>query len=188
MTNIESVTVMKFRNTQLRYGAVSKSLHWLVALLILGLAWLGWYMLGLDYYDRWYYDALNSHKALGMLALILAVGKVLWSLYSRPPPLSQTLGGWERTLARITHMTLFAMMVLIPVTGYLISTAEGNPVSVFGWFEIPAVAPQSDALTDAAIELHYYFAYGTVILAGLHALAAIKHQLVDRDGSLTKMV
>jgi cytochrome b561 len=54
--------------------------------------------------------------------------------------------------------------------------------------EVPAVAPQSDALRDAAIELHYYFTYGTVILAGLHALAAIKHQLVDRDGSLTKMV
>jgi cytochrome b561 len=179
---------MMLRNSRLRYGAVSKSLHWLVAFLILGLAWLGWYMVDLDYYNRWYYDALNSHKALGMLALILAVGKVLWSLYSRPPALSQALRGWERTLARITHVTLFAMMVLIPVTGYLISTSEGDPVSVFGWLEVPAVAPQSDALRDAAIELHYYFAYGTVILAGLHALAAIKHQLVDRDGSLTKMV
>ena len=80
------------------------------------------------------------------------------------------------------------MMVLIPVTGYLISTSEGDPVSVFGWLEVPAVAPQSDALRDAAIALHYYFAYGTVILAGLHALAAIKHHLVDRYGTLTKMV
>lgn len=179
---------MMFRNTQLRYGAVSKSLHWLVALLILGLAWLGWYMVDLDYYNRWYYDALNSHKALGMLALILALGKLLWSLYSRPPDLSQALRDWERILARFTHLTLFAMMMLIPVTGYLISTSEGDPVSVFGWLEVPAVAPQGDTLRDAAIELHYYFAYGTVILAGLHALAAIKHQLVDRDGTLTKMV
>jgi cytochrome b561 len=176
------------KNSSTRYGALSKSLHWSVALLIIGLVWLGWYMVDLTYYDRWYNDSLSTHKALGMLVLILAVAKVGWTLYSRPPELVASLRGWERAAARVTHFTLYFMMLAIPLTGYAISTSKGDAVSVFGWFQIPAVFPVGEGLRDLAIELHFYFAYVTAALVVLHASAALKHHFVDKDDTLKKML
>ncbi len=86
------------------------------------------------------------------------------------------------------HLTLFAMMVAIPITGYGISTSAGDGITIFGWFEVPALIPESEALRDLAIELHYYLAYGTAALVLLHAMAAFKHQFIDRDGTLGRMI
>ena len=163
-------------------------MHWTVALLIIGLIVLGWYMVGLTYYDKWYNDSLSIHKALGMLALALACLKVIWAAVSPSPAFSATLKPWERAAARTTHIVLYAMMVAIPVTGYAISTSAGDSVSFFGWIDIPALLPKSEGLRDLAIELQYYFSYGTAGLVGLHALAALKHQFVDKDGTLRKMM
>ena len=145
------------RNSESTYGAITRSLHWTVALLIIGLIALGWYMVGLSYYDKWYNDSLSIHKSLGMLALTLACLKVIWAAVPPHPAFSGTLKPWERSAARATHMVLYAMMVAIPVTGYVISTSAGDSVSFFGWFDIPAALPKSEGLRDVAIELHYYF-------------------------------
>lgn len=176
------------KNTNERYGLISRVLHWSIAFLIFGLVALGWYMVDLTYYDRWYYTSLSAHKALGILVLELAILKILWSLYSRPPPFSPTIKPWERISARIMHGVLYLMMLLIPVTGYIISTSAGDPVSFFGWYEVPPLFPKDEAVRNLAIELHYYLAYGAAILATLHALAALKHQFIDRDGTLRKMI
>jgi cytochrome b561 len=94
----------------------------------------------------------------------------------------------ERLAATAVHMLLLAMMVLIPVTGYLISTSAGKAIEVFGWFEIPAVLDVDTGLRDLAIRLHFYCAYGTGVLALGHAAAALKHQFIDRDGILARML
>lgn len=176
------------KNSAERYGIVSRLLHWSIALLIFGLVALGWYMVDLTYYDRWYYTSLSAHKALGILVLELAILKILWSLYSRPPEFAPTLKPWERISARIMHGVLYLMMILIPVTGYIISTSAGDPVSFFGWYQVPALFPKNEGMRDLAIELHYYLAYGTAVLAALHGLAALKHHFIDRDGTLRKMI
>lgn len=176
------------RNSVDRYGLISKILHWSIALLIFGLVWLGWYMVDLGYFDRWYNRSLELHKALGMVVLALAFGRIVWVRVSPDPALPPAMRRWERAAARAMHHTLALMMILVPLTGYAISTADGKPVSVFGIVDVPAVLPRSEVLRDAATELHFYLAYATALLAVLHALAAFKHQLVDRDGTLARML
>ncbi len=95
---------------------------------------------------------------------------------------------WERLTARITRGLLFAMMVLIPASGYAISTSEGAPVSFFGLYDVPAIIPPFDGMNSVASELHYYLSYLTLGLVALHAGAALKHQFVNRDGTLSKML
>jgi len=170
------------------YGLVSKLLHWTVAVLIIGLVALGWYMVDLTYYDRWYNASLEWHKALGIFALLIGALMVSWTLASRSPALPVGMSVWERLGARAMHATLLFMMVAIPATGYVISTSAGDGVSVFGWFQVPAVLPAGEGLRDLAIDLHYYFAYATAALVVLHGLAALKHQFVNRDGTLRRML
>ena len=73
------------RSSGERYGLVSRGLHWSVALLIIGLLWLGWYMVDLTYYDRWYNASLEWHKVLGMLVLCVGIVKIFWALVSHAP-------------------------------------------------------------------------------------------------------
>jgi len=74
------------------------------------------------------------------------------------------------------------------VTGYAISTSAGNPVFFFDLFDIPAILPESEGLRGLAVELHYYLSYGAAILVAIHALVALKHQFIDKDGTLSKML
>ena len=176
------------RNTESRYGVVTRLLHWSVAALILGLVWLGWYMVGLTYYDAWYYDSLAWHKALGMVAFALAALMIGWRLCSRRPAHAATRKRWERLAATAVHGLLYTMMVLIPMTGYLVSTSEGEGVDLWGLFTVPAVITAGEALRDIAIEAHYWCGYAVGVLALVHAGAALKHQFLDRDGTLRRML
>ena len=99
-----------------------------------------------------------------------------------------TIKRWERIAATATHHTLYLMMLLIPLTGYLISTSKGDAVSFFGWFEIPAFFVVTERLRDVAIDVHFYASYGTAVIAAMHALAAVKHQFLDKDGTLRRML
>lgn len=179
---------MKIKNTADQFGLVTKLTHWLIAFAIIGLIWLGWYMVDLTYYDKWYNKSLAWHKSLGMLVLAAALLKIGWQLYSPIPNASAALKNWERLGSNIMHKLLFAMMLLIPITGYLISTSNGKVVDIFGWFEIPALLSINTELRDLAIELHFYLAYGIAVLLLGHVAAALKHQFMDKDGTLVKML
>ena len=177
-----------WRNTGNRYGLAARLLHWSVAILILGLVWLGWYMVDLTYYDAWYNDSLAWHKALGMVALVLGAVKIAWTVYSPPPAYAESLGRRERAAATAVHHVFYVMMVLIPLTGYLVSTSEGEGIDLWGWFTVPAVVVAGEGMRDLAIEAHYWCAYGTLAIAAGHAAAALKHQFLDRDGTLRRML
>ena len=179
---------MPLRNTNERFGLVTKVLHWLIAFLIIGLIWLGWYLVGLTYFDRWYNESLEWHKSLGMTVLGLALFKIGWQLYSPPPRNIGMLKPWERLGATVMHFVLLAVIVLLPVTGYLVSTSAGQGISVFRLFEVPALVGKNDALRDVAIKVHFYLAYGTAALLIGHVGAALKHQFINKDGTLKRML
>lgn len=181
---------MQIRNTPKIYGLATRVLHWLIAMLILFLVWLGWYMVGLGYYNRWYYASRSWHEALGMIVLMLATVKIGWQLYSPAPAVDAQLKlkPWESRSATVMHYLLLWLMVLIPLTGYLVSTSDGNAVSVFSWLRIPAVISHDPTLRDWAETLHYYLAYGALFLALGHAGAALKHQFINKDGTLARML
>jgi cytochrome b561 len=120
---------------------------------------------------------------LGLVCLLL-----LWKLISPSPGLQNELKSWERLGAYLAHGLLLLAMFAIPVTGYVISTSAGKGISMFELFEIPALAPSSDALRDLAVTAHYTIAYGLIAIIVLHAGAAIKHQIIDKHGTLKRML
>ena len=170
------------------YGLVAMGFHWTIALGIAGLVGLGAWMVGLTYYDPWYNDALSLHKAIGIVVLALALAKFCWKLADGKPGFGPEVRPHERAGATAMHWLLSALMVLVPVTGYLISTSEGAAIDVFGLFGVPALFAISAETRDLAIDAHYYLAYGGIALVGIHAAAALKHHLVDRGSTLVRMV
>ncbi len=179
---------MAITNTRNSFGWLTRLLHWLVALHILALIGLGYYMVDLSYYDPNYHDSLFAHKAFGVVAMGLGLVKVLWYLLNTQPDPTAKLPAWQRLASQAVHLLLLAMMVIIPVSGYIISTSAGEGVELYAGLELPALMTISDDWRDLAIDVHEFLAYGVLAVTALHALAALKHQFIDRDGTLKRML
>ena len=177
-----------WRNGRDHYGLVSILFHWTLALAMLGLVGLGAWMVELTYYDPWYNRSLALHKAFGILVLVLAAARFGWRIADRPPGFGPEVKAYERAGATAMHWLLNALIVLLPVTGYLISTSEGAGIDVFGLVEVPALFEISEATRDLAIEVHFYLAYGVIALVAVHAGAALKHHFVDGGSTLRRMI
>ena len=179
---------MQWRNTSRDYGLVSILLHWLIAVAVFGLFGLGLWMVGLDYYSAWYRKAPDLHKGIGVLLFMLMLLRLAWKLFNpRPAPL-QNHGSAVRLFTRLGHGLLYLGLFAVMLSGYLISTAKGRPIEVFGWFEVPALVTSIPRQADVAGLLHEYLAWALVILAVLHALPALNHHFIDRDATLKRML
>ncbi len=179
---------MQLRNSPTRYGLVSVLLHWLVALTVFGLFGLGFWMVGLDYYSSWYRRAPDLHKSIGLLLFAVMLLRLLWRLLSPAPAPLSSHGRLTRLASKLGHGILYFGLFAVMISGYLISTADGRPISVFGLFEVPATLTSIPDQADLAGLVHEYLAWGLVIFAGLHGLAALKHHFIDRDSTLTRML
>ena len=179
---------MQLRNSSSRYGWVSIFMHWGVALAVFGLFALGLWMVGLDYYSTWRKDAPELHKSIGLVLLAVMVLRVLWRFISPPPPALASYSRMTRIGATFGHAFLYLSLFAVMIAGYLISTADGVGIPVFGLFEVPALVSGLPDQADTAGEIHLYLAWALVIFSGLHALAALKHHFIDRDATLTRML
>jgi len=179
---------MALKNTPQGYGLVSISLHWLMAVGILGLALLGLWMTDLTYYSPWYRTAPFWHKSVGILLAVLLVVRLLWRWSNPRPAHLPSHTRWETRLASLVHGLLYLLLLVILLSGYLISTARGQGISVFGWFELPALISGLPQQADRAGAVHYWAAMLLLGLVGLHALGALKHHLIDRDNTLRRML
>ncbi|NEV63134.1 cytochrome b [Thiorhodococcus minor] len=177
-----------WRSTENAYGLVTILFHWLTALAVIALFGLGLWMVELTYYDAWYRTAPWIHKSLGALLLIALAWRLGWRIIDRPPPPEPSLSRFERIASRSTHLILYLLLFAVAITGYLISTAEGQGISVFGVFEIPATLSHLPGQADWAGELHLALAMALIGLAAAHALAALKHHFLDRDRTLLRML
>ena len=177
-----------WKNGRDGYGLVSMFLHWTIAIAMLGLVGLGAWMVGLTYYDPWYNDSLALHKAFGVVVLVLALAKFGWRIADPSPGFGPEVRPHERAGATAMHWLLNGLLVLVPVTGYLISTSEGAGIEMFGWFEVPALLAVSERTRDFAIEVHYYLAYGGIALVAVHVGAAFKHHFIDNGSTLVRMI
>jgi cytochrome b561 len=176
------------RNSHDTYGLAAVILHWLVALVVVGLFGLGLWMVEQTYYDDWYRTAPAIHKGVGVLLFITVTLRLGWRLVGpRPGPLA-THSMLERRIAKITHALLYALLFAVMLSGYLISTADGRPIDVFGLFSVPALISEVPNQADVAGEIHLALAISLVSLATVHALAALKHHLIDRDRTLLRML
>jgi cytochrome b561 len=143
-------------------------------------------MVELDYYHAWYRRAPAWHKSFGLLLFGVMLIRVAWR-YSSPAP--EPLGtDRQRRIASAAHRLLYLLLFAIVISGYLISTADGRPVEVFGLFSIPATISGLDGQEDIAGKVHQLLAFALIALAGVHALAALKHHFIDHDATLRRML
>lgn len=175
------------QSTENSYSAVSKLLHWLMALLIFGLFGVGFWMVDLTYYSAWYKTAPHYHKSVGIvLALLLLVRLAVMFKKRKPAPLASHSAAVQR-VSKLTHLMLYLLLFCIVVTGYLISTADSRGIEVFNWFVVPGFGEFFDQQADIAGLLHQWLAYGLIALVVLHALGALKHHFIDKDATLKRM-
>ena len=178
---------MQWRNTSARYGLVSVLLHWSVALVVFGLFGLGFWMVGLSYYDPWRQSAPDLHKSIGILLFAVMLLRLLWRLCSPAPAALASHGRLTRLASKLGHGVLYLGLFGVMISGYLISTADGRGIEVFGLFSVPATLTGITQQEDIAGAIHEYLAWGLVIFAGLHGMAALKHHFIDRDSTLLRM-
>lgn len=190
-----------------RYTKVAIMLHWLIAIVILFLFALGWYMnelprgsgkvTDIDLFDLGIYTYhlteaatprtfyFNLHKSIGFTVLLLVALRLYWRLMHRPPALPASMKRWEKVVAHGTHHLLYLMMVLMPLTGLLTTL-----YSKYGlhWFSVP-VLPGLDnpGWRDFFVDAHGFSASILIVLIGLHIAAALKHQFIDKDNTLKRM-
>lgn len=179
---------MQLKNTRAGYGLVAISMHWLVALTVIGLAILGLWMVDLSYYSPYYRSGPFWHKSIGLTLFAVMLFRLLWRCFNPRPAHLPNHRRWELSLAGLVHVLLYLLLFVIVISGYLISTAKGQGISVFGWFEIPASITGLPGQADRAGAVHYWVAIGVLGLAALHALGALKHHFLDRDDTLRRML
>jgi len=178
---------MNLRNTEHRYGALAQLLHWsIVALVIVQfvLAEIADDLpTGLEKLAT-----LARHKSVGITILGLAALRLLWRLTNPTPTLAPSTPAWQRVAARASHVGLYALLLLQPLTGWLMSSAKNYPVSWFGIVTLPDLVAPSESLFETMEEVHEFGATALAALAIVHAAAALKHHFIDRDDVLRRML
>ena len=178
---------MSLRNTVTRWGSVAKLLHWLVVFLIVGqfvLANIAEDLpLGMEKLG-----VLARHKSNGITVLALAVLRLLWRFANPTPALPATVTLWQRRLAQSTHVLLYALLFAMPLSGWAMSSAKNYSVSWYGALQLPDFVTPSESLFNLLKQTHDTLATGLLLLAGLHVAGALKHQFIDRDGVLRRML
>ncbi|RTZ73355.1 MAG: cytochrome b [Gammaproteobacteria bacterium] len=177
---------MQWLDSRRRWGRVTLILHWLLALGIALMLGLGLWMVRLDYYHPLYQALPALHRDLGLLLAPLLLFRLLWRGFNARPELAGAR--WEKGLARFVQAMLLVVPILMVVSGYLVSTADGRPVSVLGLFEVPAPRLEIERLEDKAGAVHAWLGYLLLGLIGLHVAGALKHHFRDRDTTLTAML
>lgn len=167
-------------NTTENYGAISKGLHWLMAILIFVLIGVGLYMAGLDDDDPSRKQLFFMHKSFGSLVMILLVLRLVWSLMSPPPQPLAALEPKEVLISRGVQVILYLLMLAVPFSGYALSTLNGYPVSFFGLFEMPSLFAKNPEMGELAGEAHEILAWTILGFVGLHVLGALKHRFLGR--------
>ncbi len=177
----------------LRYTNVAIVLHWAIAAMIFGLIGSGFAMMNLmGQGSELQYNVYQVHKSFGVMVLILTVARVLWRVFNRPPEEPDSVTPLERKASHFVHMAFYSMMILIPLSGWVLITV--SPIQVetvlffqswLPWPHVPGLTTLSESTQDLLYFLSHYahaiLAYGALILAGLHIAGALKHQLADGD-------
>jgi len=178
---------MMLKNSTTRYGLIAKTIHWLVAVAVLGMFAVGVWMVGLSYYDDWYKDAPHYHKSVGMILVLVMLFRLVWRMVNVTPHSLSNHKPWEKIAASLTHVALYGLLFAIFISGYLISTADGRGIEVFNWFTVPGLGSFIENQEDIAGLVHEWLAYSLIGLVVLHAGAALKHHFIDKDETLKRM-
>lgn len=174
-----------------RYTATAKLLHWLLALALIAAIGIGLYMVSLSFSPQ-RLKLYNWHKWLGVSILALSLVRMGWRLANKPPALPAAMQArmpaWQHLAHHGTHLALYALFFIVPLLGWAYSSAAGFPIVFLGLVQLPDWVPVSSTLAETIKPLHQWAAYALAGLIVLHVAAALKHQFIDRDGLLLRML
>ncbi len=177
---------MKVGNSSAEYGVVSKLLHWLMAAIIIVLIAVGIYMAELPTdtveQKQYAFQFYGMHKSFGVVILALIVLRLVWIRLSPPPALPPVFDAKEQRITKMVQGLLYLLMLLLPISGYLMSNAGGYPIHFFGLGELPAVIGKSKTIGGFVHEAHEVMGFAMLALILLHMAGALKHRLRDKGG------
>ncbi len=172
-----------------RYSGVAIAFHWIIAVLVIG------NIAGALITDDWEGAArgtvMGLHKATGITVLVLSIGRLLWRLSHRPPPLPQSLDPLVRAAARTSHVLFYVLMIAMPMTGWLMVSAADprRPLQWFGLFDLPYLPVQGNkALGGFGHDGHEVLGWVFLGLIALHVAGALKHHFADSPGFMRRML
>ena len=177
---------MPLTNTSDRWGWISIGLHWLTLLMVLGLVVVGLLMQELPNSPT-KIQVYALHKSVGLTLLALTLLRLLWRLVGGVPAPVPGTPRWQSALAQGTHGLLYALLLAMPLSGWLYNSASGFPLQWFGLFKLPALAGRDAELKAFAGEAHTWLFYALAVVVAVHAAAALKHHYFDRDRTLARM-
>ncbi len=169
------------------YTSTAIVLHWLIFLLIACGFTLAVYMVGLPLSPQ-KLKFFSWHKWVGVTVFLLALARLGWRLAHPPPALPATMPRWQQRAAAVNLVALYVLMLVIPPTGWLYSSATGVPTVYLGLVQLPDLLARDKALAEQLKLVHVTLNFTMLTLAIIHAAAALKHHLVDRDDVLKRML
>ncbi len=169
------------------YSRTAIALHWLIALLVFSLFPLGLYMSDLPF-SPGRLKLYSYHKWLGVTVFMLAIVRLAWRLTHPAPPPPAGMPAWQRIAATATHHMLYALLILVPLSGWLMSSAKGFQTVYLGIIPLPDLLTKDKALGDALLVVHQALNFTLAALVATHLGAALKHYFVDRDEVLGRMI
>jgi cytochrome b561 len=177
--------MVTLRNTARRYGAVAQGLHWIIVLLLVTQYGLAWYAGSLPR-GALMSQLFTLHKSLGILVLGLAVLRLCWRAFDRPPPLPE-MARWERIAAHLGHGLLYILLFAQPISGLVMAWASKYPPAFFGWV-LPNPIGLNSAVHEAGEAAHEWISYALLIVVAGHVAAALRHHWWLRDEVLVRML
>lgn len=174
-------------NATARYTAPAIALHWVIALLVFAGWGLGVYMADLKLSPE-KVRLVSYHKWIGVTVLALACLRAAWRITHAPPPPNPAHAPWQRMAAKFAHYGLYLLMIVLPLTGWMFSSASGYPVKYFGVIPLPDLVPKDKALADALKEIHEVLAFTLAGIVAVHVGAALQHHVLHRDDTLARML
>jgi cytochrome b561 len=171
----------------MRYTRTAIFLHWLIALMLFGMFGFGLYMVELPLSPQ-KLKFYSYHKWAGVTVFLLVLVRLAWRITHRPPALPAGMPAWQVTAAKAGHHLLYLLMVIVPLSGWLMSSAKGFQTVWFGVLPLPDLLEKDEALGEALLLTHRLLNWFFMLVVAGHVLAALKHHFIDRDGLLSRML
>lgn len=198
MKDITRMTSTLYGTGSRRYTAGARAFHWVTALLMFAVIPLGWIFAEFKTKPGTPptfeapipgspADYASVHKTLGLLIIAIVVVRIVYRIANPPPALPGRMAQWEKALSMASHWLLYAILIVMPVSGYIMSSAGPNPISILGLFDFPKL-PVDKAIGSNAKAIHLYVQYAVYALVILHVFATAWHLAVKRDGLLDRML
>jgi len=171
-----------------KHPLVTRLLHWLTALLIIGLFSSGWYMVELDYYSSWYQTLPELHIFSGVVLMLLWLWVLLRLFKTKSTDFNDSHKPIEQFTAKWVKRLFYLLVLVMVITGYLMATAQGDSLLLFETLKLPSISHFSSDQIDTMGWIHEYASYSLMVLVFFHALGALKHHFIDKDNTLKRML